>query len=121
MASSKSSSEKNTSISHSFMEISQNYIQLTPLHLKVMDSYMILCVALGVIQMLYCILVGTYPYNAFLAGFGSAVASFCLTANLRIKSNPINQHPGSQSPKAVFAEYVFCNFVLHFIVMNFLG
>ena len=34
------------------------------------------CVVTGLLQVIYASLVGTHPYNAFIAGFGSAVGSF---------------------------------------------
>ncbi|PVV01726.1 hypothetical protein BB560_003844, partial [Smittium megazygosporum] len=100
----KVSSGDDLPISKATSEMFKNYVHLTPLALRILDSYMIVCVASGIIQFVYCLIVGTYPYNAFLAGFGCSVASFCLTANLRIKANPINRGPESQSPNSAFAD-----------------
>jgi hypothetical protein len=33
----------------------------------------------GIVQFVYCALVGTFPFNAFLSGFISTVGSFILT------------------------------------------
>ncbi|KAI8324058.1 dolichyl-diphosphooligosaccharide--protein glycosyltransferase subunit DAD1 [Martensiomyces pterosporus] len=99
----------------------RDYVDETPQRLKVIDAYMAFCVATGLVQFAYCVLVGTFPYNAFLAGFGSAVACFVFAASLRIKTNPKNAAQFSGSPESAFAEFVFCHIVLHFIVANFLG
>ncbi|PVU95444.1 hypothetical protein BB559_002737 [Furculomyces boomerangus] len=66
-------------LSSAFQEILDAYKKQTPISLRLMDLYMIFCVILGVSQFVYCFTIGTYPYNAFLAGFGSSVASFVLT------------------------------------------
>ncbi|KAJ2558540.1 oligosaccharyltransferase complex subunit epsilon [Coemansia sp. RSA 1933] len=105
-----------------FCKLARSYTEETPQRLKVIDTYMVFCVLVGIVQFVYCALVSTFPYNAFLAGFGSAVACFVFAANLRIKTNPKNasQFSGS-SPEGAFAEFVLCHIILHFIVANFLG
>ncbi|KAJ1952782.1 Dolichyl-diphosphooligosaccharide-protein glycosyltransferase subunit dad1, partial [Linderina pennispora] len=80
-------------------KLAADYIDETPQKLKLIDSYMVFCVVTGLVQFLYCVLVGTFPYNAFLAGFGSAVACFVFAANLRIKTNPKNAAQFSGSPQ----------------------
>ncbi|PIA19458.1 defender against death DAD protein [Coemansia reversa NRRL 1564] len=102
-------------------KLTRDYAATTPQRLKVIDTYMVFCVAVGLIQFVYCVLVGTFPYNAFLAGFGSAVACFVFAANLRIKTNPSNSRQFEASPESAFAEFVLCHIVLHFVITNFLG
>ncbi|KAJ2863303.1 oligosaccharyltransferase complex subunit epsilon [Coemansia asiatica] len=111
-----------TSVSGIVSSLARDYAANTPQRLKVIDAYMAFCVVVGVLQFVYCGLAGTFPYNAFLAGFGSAVACFVFAANLRMKTNPKNraQFP-TGSPEGAFTEFVFCHIALHFIVANFLG
>ncbi|KAF9142703.1 hypothetical protein BGX30_002383 [Mortierella sp. GBA39] len=66
------------------------YIKDTPKSLKLIDSYMVYVLLTGIIQFVYVVIAGTFPNNAFLAGFISTVASFVLAANLRIQTNPKN-------------------------------
>ncbi|KAJ2339080.1 Dolichyl-diphosphooligosaccharide-protein glycosyltransferase subunit dad1 [Coemansia erecta] len=101
--------------------LARDYAAHTPLRLRAIDSYMAFCGAVALAQLAYCALAGSFPYNAFLAGFGSAAACFVFAAALRIKSDPRNKHQFSGSPEGAFAEFVFCHIVLHFIVANFLG
>ncbi|KAK7500285.1 hypothetical protein BaRGS_00008508 [Batillaria attramentaria] len=54
------------------------YMQTTPKKLKLIDAYLFYVVLTGVIQFAYCCLVGTFPFNSFLAGFISAVGTFVL-------------------------------------------
>jgi len=76
----------------------------------------------GVIQFIYCILVTNFPFNAFLAGFGSCVGQFVLTASLRAQVNPANRSEFKEvSPERAFADFALGSIVLHFFVYNFLG
>lgn len=50
----------------------------TPKSLKLIDSYMVYVLLTGIIQFVYVVIAGTFPNNAFLAGFISTVASFVL-------------------------------------------
>lgn len=54
------------------------YMQSTPKKLKIVDAYLFYVLLTGVIQFGYCCLVGTFPFNSFLAGFISTVGSFVL-------------------------------------------
>jgi len=54
------------------------YKSSTPTKLKLVDAYMFGILLTGIMQFVYCCLVGTFPFNAFLAGFISTVASFVL-------------------------------------------
>lgn len=55
-----------------------DYVKKTPKKLKLIDAYMFYILITGIFQFIYCVLVGTFPFNAFLAGFCSTVASFVL-------------------------------------------
>jgi oligosaccharyltransferase complex subunit epsilon len=54
------------------------YRKSTPAKLKIIDAYMAYILTTGILQFVYCLLVGTFPFNAFLSGFISTVASFVL-------------------------------------------
>ncbi|KAI1300658.1 Dolichyl-diphosphooligosaccharide-protein glycosyltransferase subunit dad1 [Mortierella claussenii] len=99
-----------------------SYLRETPRSLKLIDSYMVYVLLTGAIQFIYVCIAGTFPNNAFLAGFISTVATFVLAANLRMQTNPKNasQFP-TTSPERAFADFLACNIVVHFAVANFLG
>ncbi|KAJ2388499.1 Dolichyl-diphosphooligosaccharide-protein glycosyltransferase subunit dad1 [Coemansia sp. RSA 2603] len=114
------------SLSLSLRSLARRYTAQTPQRLRVIDAYMAFCVAVGVVQFAYCAVAGSFPYNAFLAGFGSAVACFVFAANLRMKTDPQNRAQfagggGGSSAEGAFGEFVFCHVALHFVVANFLG
>jgi oligosaccharyltransferase complex subunit epsilon len=62
-----------------------DYQRTTPKRLKLIDAYMFYILLTGIIQFVYCLLVGTFPFNAFLAGFISCVASFVLAGLLTLQ------------------------------------
>ncbi|KAF8313054.1 defender against cell death 1 [Clavulina sp. PMI_390] len=99
-----------------------SYNDQTPARLKVIDSFLVFIMLSGIIQFAYCVLVTTFPYNAFLAGFASTIGQFVLTASLRSQVNPASreQFP-NVSPQRAFADFVVGSIVLHFFVFNFLG
>jgi oligosaccharyltransferase complex subunit epsilon len=62
----------------------------TSKRLKAIDAYLLYVVLTGVMQFVYCSLVGTFPFNAFLSGFISCVGSFVLGVCLRLQVNVNN-------------------------------
>merc|ERR1711962_140471 len=100
----------------------EDYASVTPTKLKLIDAYMGYILITGVIQFLYCCLVGTFPFNSFLSGFISCVGSFILAACLRIQSNPQNKADFRNiGPERAFADFLFASIVLHLVVVNFVG
>ncbi|KAF6762900.1 DAD/Ost2 [Ephemerocybe angulata] len=98
------------------------YSEQTPDRLKFIDAFLFFLMLSGVIQFAYCVLVTTYPYNAFLSGFASTVGQFVLAASLRSQVNPQNKDEFKEvSPERAFADFALGSIVLHFFVYNFLG
>lgn len=56
----------------------EEYVTRTPSKIKIIDAYLLYILLTGAFQFLYCLLVGTFPFNSFLAGFISCVGSFIL-------------------------------------------
>ncbi|KAI8370518.1 DAD/Ost2 [Radiomyces spectabilis] len=100
----------------------QSYKKNTPTNLKLIDVYLVYILCSGILQFMYMVAAGTFPYNAFLAGFISTVGSFVLAANLRIQTNAQNTDLfKSISPERAFADFVVCSLLLHFFCVNYLG
>jgi len=98
------------------------YLNTTPSRLKLVDAFLVFLVLSGVIQFVYCVLVTSFPFNAFLSGFASTVGQFVLTASLRSQVNIANRTLFKDvSPERAFADFVVGSIVLHFFVFNFLG
>lgn len=97
------------------------------------------------LQFVYLLLVGSFPFNSFLAGVSSCTGCFVLTGEasiscrtvlayasaslddnvgavcLRMQIDPSNQDFKKLSPERAFADYVLCNAVLHLVIWNFMG
>ena len=100
----------------------EEYAGSTPTKLKLIDAYLGYILITGVVQFVYCCLVGTFPFNSFLSGFISCVGSFILGACLRIQSNPLNKADfHGIGPERAFADFLFASIVLHLVVVNFIG
>ncbi|XP_055691624.1 dolichyl-diphosphooligosaccharide--protein glycosyltransferase subunit DAD1 [Lutzomyia longipalpis] len=98
------------------------YINHTPKKLKIIDAYLFYILLTGIVQFVYCCLVGTFPFNSFLSGFISCVSCFILGVCLRLQSNPQNksQFYGISTERG-FADFIFAHIILHLVVMNFIG
>ncbi|TFY67582.1 hypothetical protein EVG20_g3884 [Dentipellis fragilis] len=98
------------------------YLDHTSSRLKFVDAFLVFLILSGVMQFVYCVLITSFPFNAFLAGFASTVGQFVLTASLRSQVNPENRGLFKEvSPERAFADFVIGSVVLHFFVFNFLG
>ncbi|KAJ9164936.1 Dolichyl-diphosphooligosaccharide--protein glycosyltransferase subunit OST2 [Coniochaeta hoffmannii] len=99
-----------------------HYLEDTPQRTKLIDAFMAFLVVVGALQFLYCVLAGNYPFNAFLAGFGSTVGQFVLTASLRMQTTAANKSDfPAVSPERAFADYIVCSLILHFFCVNFIN
>ncbi|GAB0090828.1 Dolichyl-diphosphooligosaccharide--protein glycosyltransferase subunit DAD1 [Sergentomyia squamirostris] len=98
------------------------YVNHTPKKLKIIDAYLFYILLTGIVQFVYCCLVGTFPFNSFLSGFISSVSCFILGVCLRLQSNPQNksQFIGISTERG-FADFIFAHIILHLVVMNFIG
>lgn len=82
---------------------------------------MVYNLATALVQVVYVALVGTFPFNGFLAGALSSVGSCVLTACLRIQLSPDNPDFKNRRLEPLFAEYVLCTLLLHLLAVNYVG
>ncbi|CAH8570592.1 unnamed protein product [Heterobilharzia americana] len=119
--STKSPSESQSVVSI-FKEFYKKYKATTPKRLRILDAYLVYILLTGIIQFLYCCLAGTFPFNSFLSGFISCVASFVLGVCLRMHTNPQNKNVFIPfCPESAFADFIFAHIILHLVVFNFIG
>lgn len=114
----KSLNEVKSSIILTYQDYFKN---LTP-RLKLIDIFLVFLVLLAILQFIYVILIGNFPFNAFLGGFISCVAQFVLTVSLRLQVN--NQDKSNQlsfSPETSFGDYIFASLILHFVIFHFIN
>jgi len=98
------------------------YTHKTPQRTKLLDTFMAFLIAVGALQFLYVVVVGNFPFNAFLAGFAATVGQFVLTASLRMQTNTDNKAEFKNiSHERAFADFVFGSLLLHFFCVNFIN
>jgi oligosaccharyltransferase complex subunit epsilon len=84
------------------------------------DHFLVFALLTGMIEFIYVLLVGQFPFNSFLAGFVAAVGFFVFTVCLRLQvANPHEFH--GISKERAYADYVVCNVILFFVVFTFMG
>lgn len=93
----------------------------TPTKLKVLDAFMVYALLTAAVQFAYMMVVGTFPFNAFLAGLLCSLGFFSLTASLRMQSDPANKDFQGISPERAYADYVLAAMVLFAAAWNYIG
>eukprot|EP00891_Asterochloris_glomerata_P000019 jgi/Astpho2/19/e_gw1.00001.65.1_t len=88
---------------------------------QVLDCFLVYAVLTGAVQFAYAFLLGSFPFNSFLAGMASCIGFFVLTVCLRMQVDPSNHDFEGRSPERAFADYVLCNCLLHLIIWNYMG
>lgn len=61
--------------------------------MQVLDAFSACALLTALIQFVYALLVGSFPFNAFLAGFFCCIGSFVLTGEPAAAADP----PGSRT------------------------
>ncbi|KAG7880511.1 hypothetical protein KL905_002485 [Ogataea polymorpha] len=90
--------------------------------LRLIDAFLVFLVCLGIWQFLFCLLVGTFPFNAFLGGFIATVAQFVLTVSLRLQTLDTNKTVFKGiTPERALGDYIFASLALHFVVLHFIN
>jgi len=93
----------------------------TPTKLKILDCFLVYAVLTGAVQFAYVLLVGSFPFNSFLAGLFSCIGFCVLTVCLRMQIDPANKDFKGMSPERAFADFALCNGLLHLVIWNFMG
>lgn len=69
---------KTESVNSIWSDFRAKYEQTTPKKIKLIDGFLAYVLATGILQFIYCALVGTFPFNSFLSGFVCTVGVFVL-------------------------------------------
>ncbi len=62
--------------------VKRGYLRETSVQVRALDAYLLFCMAIGALQVVYLICTAGRAYQSFLAGFIAAVGSFVLTSML---------------------------------------
>ena len=95
-------------------KVKDDYLSKQSMKTRMIDAFVIYCAVTALIQLTYCVLVGTYPFNSFLSGFICHVALFSLGVSLRFNAS-------SKVQEGSLGDFVFCGLVLFFVVFSFMG
>ena len=111
-------------------DLAEKYTKETTTQVKMLDAFIGFSALAAVVQAVYCFLVGTYPFNAFLAGFiaslGSCILSsknflYRLTRVVCFRMGITSEEFQKIDNNKIFAEYCFCMLLLFLVVCNYLG
>ena len=74
-----------------FTKVKADYIKNSTLKTQLVDAFLLWTLATAAVQLVYVILVGTFPFNAFLSSFFCHVGLFALggTFDAATASQPI--------------------------------
>jgi len=99
-----------------------SYMETTPKRIKIIDCFLVYMTLTALVQIVYCALVGTFPYNSFLAGVLSCAGSCVMACSLRLQSNVANARDfGFTAPERSFADYALCVVVLLLLCVSYVG
>ncbi|KAF0980752.1 hypothetical protein FDP41_013235 [Naegleria fowleri] len=100
----------------------KNYQTKTPQRVKLIDQFIILSVLVALVQFVYCQLVGTFPFNAMLAGFFTCICSMVFGVSLRKQLNPdTSKEFRSIVVEKSIADFVIISILLFFVAVSYLG
>uniref|UniRef100_A0A7S2V3K8 Dolichyl-diphosphooligosaccharide--protein glycosyltransferase subunit OST2 n=1 Tax=Fibrocapsa japonica TaxID=94617 RepID=A0A7S2V3K8_9STRA len=109
---------------HLLRDVASTYIKKykssTPVRVKLIDAYLVFLLLTGGLQLVYCFLVGTFPFNSFLSGLFCCIGAFVLGVSLRLQVGGSTDFK-DRLPEAAFGDFVFCNIILFLATMNFMG
>ncbi|RPA87363.1 oligosaccharyl transferase subunit [Ascobolus immersus RN42] len=107
---------------NTFVLVWNQYLATTPQRIRLLDVFLGFLIVVGVLQFVYCVIGGNYPFNAFLAGFSATVGQFVLTVALRMQTVNANRKEfEGVSPERAFADFVFGSLLLHVFCVNFIN
>lgn len=58
------------------------YVREVSPQIKLLDTFLAYVLFVGFVQVVYCAVVGTFPFNSFLSGFIATVGVFVLTGKV---------------------------------------
>lgn len=99
-----------------------NYQKESSKRVKIIDMFIIYLLSVAIIIFGYAGLVGTFPFNSFLAAFFACIGLLVLTVSLRKQVNAKTSGDFiDASPERAYVGYVLCSIVLFFVAAIFMG
>jgi len=101
--------------------VKKDYEQKQTKKTMILDALLLYTLVTGIVQFLYVVFVGTFPFNSFLSSFICHVGLFALGVSLRLQLTGRDGDFKATSPERAFADFSFCALVLFFVVVSFMG
>ncbi|KRW98810.1 hypothetical protein PPERSA_10581 [Pseudocohnilembus persalinus] len=105
-------------IEGSFLE---NYLKENSRRVQLIDAFCLYLFSLAAVQIVYRVIAGDFPYNAFLAGIFSTFGLLIITVCLRMQVNPKTRYLKNQNLSTAFWEYLLCTYIFFVAIINYLG
>jgi oligosaccharyltransferase complex subunit epsilon len=99
--------------------VKADYAKNTTPKLMLVDGLIVTSLLTAVVQVLYLVLVGSFPFNSFLSGFLACLGTYAFAVSLRMRLTADEFKDVSSSQ--AFAEFTMCCLTMYFIVACFLG
>jgi oligosaccharyltransferase complex subunit epsilon len=103
-----------------FVKVKAEYTKSQTMKTKMIDAFLVYCLATCGVQILYVFVAGSYPFNSFLSGLLCHVCMFACAASLRYQLTSPEDFK-SVTPERALGDFVFTCLVLFFIVFSFMG
>merc|ERR1712048_199489 len=92
----------------------------TPKLLRIVDCYVVYALATAAVQFAYMFLVGSFPFNAFLAGFLCNVGLAVLAVCLRMQLDTVETSKAMRI-EDVYFDFCVASIFLFFIAISYVG
>jgi oligosaccharyltransferase complex subunit epsilon len=100
-------------------QILKAYKKKTTRRLMVIDSFLVFCILMVVLQVAYRFLKGTHPLHALLAASFFALGEFALACAMRVQMT--SSEFSHVSHKQAFLDFFKGSLILAFFSMNYVG
>ena len=99
--------------------LTKDYSKTRSTRTMMVDAFCLYAAATAIVQFVYVLLVGTFPFNSFLSSFICHVGLFSLGISLRLQIS--SDEFKATSPERSYGDFAFCALVLFFVVFSFMG
>eukprot|EP01042_Synura_sphagnicola_P028132 gene28132-36302_t len=103
----KTDNKPKSEIAQVFSKVVSDYQKNKSKKLLMVDSLIVFSLLSAVIQAVYMILVGTFPFNSFLSGFFCHIGLFALAVSLRLQLSSSQEFKNVSTERAA-GDFIFC-------------
>eukprot|EP01039_Chlorochromonas_danica_P006452 gene6452-7116_t len=107
------------SLQQVFQRVKSDYLSTKNKKFLMVDALIAYTLATALLQIVYVVLVGNFPFNSFLSGLFCHLGIFTLAVSLRLQLS--SSEFSSVAPEKAFGDFAFSVAVLLFVVFSFLG